>query len=87
MSTTQALIATYGPLMTIGDLATLLRRSPEGLRFTMRGRSDLARKLADARVRVGRRIHFHTDSIAALIDVGASTDAAPEAAAAGRKHG
>lgn len=36
------LTRTHGPLLSTGDLARLLGRTEQGLRFTARGNSDLA---------------------------------------------
>lgn len=70
MPTIERLIERHGPLMTIGAVAEILSRSPEGLRFTMRGVSPLARALRAARVKIGRRILFRTAAVAELIDRG-----------------
>lgn len=69
------LVARYGPLMTIEEVAELLRRSPKSLAtsLTMQSRRDdpwLA-QLRGAKVRIGRRRLFRADLVAALIDQGA----------------
>lgn len=68
MSIEEILIAKYGPLMTLAQLATTLERSIEGLRFGLRSDNDFSRKVNAARVRLGRRIYFHTVKIAAALD-------------------
>lgn len=68
MSTEDVLIRTYGPLMTMSQVAHLLDRSQEGLRLTVRGNSDLGLRLMAARVKIGRRVHFRAKAIADLID-------------------
>lgn len=68
MSTAEILIAKYGPLMTLAQLAATLERSIEGLRFGLRSESDFSRKINAARVRFGRRVYFHTVKIAAVLD-------------------
>lgn len=66
--TTELLIEKYGPLLTLSELAEILDRSREGLRLTLRGDSELARKLGAARMKIGRRVHFKTAVVAAVID-------------------
>jgi len=75
MPTVDRLIERHGPLMTIGAVAEILSRSPEGLRFTMRGASPLAQALRAARVRIGRRVLFRTAGVAELIDRGTESSA------------
>jgi len=67
------------PLLSTSELARLLGRSEEGLRFTARQPSELGEKLRAARVRIGRRVHYRTAQIAELFETGAA--AAPRAAA------
>lgn len=68
MSTEQVLIERYGPLLTLVQVAELLDRSPEGLRITIRGSNALGRQLMAARVKIGRRVHFKAQAIAAMVD-------------------
>jgi hypothetical protein len=68
MSTEQLLVERYGPLLTLLQVAELLDRSPEGLRITIRGSNALGRQLSQARVKIGRRVHFKVGEIAALVD-------------------
>ncbi len=67
-TTKEILVREYGVLMDMPALAKVLGRSIEGLRLTMRGNSDLAKKLQAARRKIGRRIHFRTVDVAILID-------------------
>lgn len=62
------LVEKYGPLLTLSELADVLDRSPDGLRMTLRGQSDLARQLEPARLKIGRRVHFRTAVVASVID-------------------
>jgi hypothetical protein len=57
----------YGALMTLTDLALMLDRSYDGLRTSLRRRSELYDAINDARVRMGRRVYFSTAKIAAII--------------------
>ena len=50
----------FGPLMSMAQVASLLDRSPDGVRVAMYSDSDLSRKLKPAVVRVGRRVYFRT---------------------------
>lgn len=68
MSTEEVLIRTYGPLLTMSQVAQLLDRSAEGLRLTIRGSSPLGGRLRTARVKIGRRVHFRVKAIADLVD-------------------
>ena len=66
--TAKFLIEKYGPLLTLAQLAQILDRSQEGLRLTLRSASPLARQLNGARLKIGRRVHFRTASVATIID-------------------
>ncbi len=68
MTTVEHLINTYGPLLTLSEVASLFDRSPEGLRITIRGDNPLGRQLLSARIKIGRRVHFKTTVIAKLVD-------------------
>ena len=69
MTTAEILIAKFGPLLTLAQLAaTLGGRSPEGLRYCLRLDTDFARKINAARVRLGRRVYFNTVKIASVLD-------------------
>ncbi len=69
MSTSEILIAQYGPLLTLAQLAKVLDRSAEGLRVSLRYESEFARKVNTARVRLGRRVYFSSVKIAAAIGI------------------
>ncbi|MDR3727431.1 MAG: hypothetical protein P4K86_10355 [Terracidiphilus sp.] len=68
LSTAEILIAKYGPLMTLAQLAATLERSIEGLRFGLRSDNDFSNRVNAARVRLGRRVYFHTVKIASVLD-------------------
>ena len=72
MTIESTLLALYGPIVSTENLARLLGRSQDGLRFTARGNSELAEKLRAARVRIGRRVHYRTSQIAELLESGAA---------------
>lgn len=49
--------------MSILDIATLLGRSPDGVRVSLYSDTDISRKLKPAMVRIGRRVYFRTMQI------------------------
>lgn len=61
-------------LITLPELASLLRRSIAGLRQTKQGSSELAHLLREAEVKIGRRVYYKVNNIAALMSTGASGD-------------
>jgi hypothetical protein len=59
----------HGVLLSVEVLAGVMDRSPDGLRLSLAAnRSPWARRINAAKVRIGRRVHFRTELIAALID-------------------
>ena len=70
MSTEQLLLEKFegSPLLSIEQVALILHRSKDGLRITLSGNSDLAKKLNSTRLKIGRRVYFKTEEIARLID-------------------
>jgi len=67
-STHDFLILRYGPLLSLSQLAELLHRSADGLRLSLRGDGELARKFGPARKKIGRRVYFRTVVVAPLLD-------------------
>jgi hypothetical protein len=49
-------------------LATLLARTPAGLRATIHSNTSFGQSLRDARVKLGRRVYFRRDLIDRLIE-------------------
>jgi hypothetical protein len=70
MTTEELILSSYGgsPLLSLGQVAEILHRSPEGLRITLSGDNEIARKLKPARIKIGRRVYFRIGSIAQFID-------------------
>ena len=68
MSITNQLIERYGMLMTIEELAELIRRTPNSLRVSLSTNTELARHLSHAKVRLGRRVLFQTHLIAKVLE-------------------
>ncbi|MGH8073128.1 MAG: DNA-binding protein [Lysobacter sp.] len=56
------------PLLSLVELATVLKRTPAGLRFTLGSDNELARRLLPAKKRVGRRVFFRVHDIARFLD-------------------
>ena len=67
MTIEETLITKYGPLMTVVALATMLDRSPEGLRMCLRGGSAWARNINATKIQIGRRLYFRTTEIARIL--------------------
>jgi hypothetical protein len=64
----EALTQTYGPLLTVSQLARVLDRSAEGLRIGLRTDSDWTRRVNSTKIKLGRRIYFKTSGIAQILD-------------------
>ncbi|CAG9194769.1 MULTISPECIES: helix-turn-helix domain-containing protein [Burkholderia] len=68
-TTLETLSNRYSVLLTLEQLAQILDRSPSGLRYSLStSRSDWVRHINAAKVHIGRRVYFHTEAIARLID-------------------
>lgn len=69
MTTEEVLLQRFGsPLLTIQQVAEVLDRSPEGLRISLAGEGDVARRLRPSRVKIGRRVYWRTIGVAQMID-------------------
>jgi hypothetical protein len=68
MDTERSLIDRYGPLLTLTDVAEILRRSPDGLRVSLARKNDVSDKLNSAKKKIGRRVYFRVSAVAELID-------------------
>ena len=68
MGTEEFLLKNYGALLTISSLATVLSRSREGLRLSLRRDSEWTRQINAARVKIGKRIYFRTGEISLVLD-------------------
>ena len=68
-STEQLLIEQFNsPLLSLAQVAQILNRSPQGLRITLSGDNEIARKLGPARKRIGKRVLFRVSDLAQFID-------------------
>lgn len=74
MTTGEYLLGRFGPLMSIVDVATLLGRSPDGVRVALYTDTDFSRKLKPAMLRVGRRVYFRTLQVTEALDLDQPTD-------------
>lgn len=68
MSTEIFLLEKYGPLLSLGQLASLLNRSADGLRLSLRQNGELSQKFNPARKKIGRRVYFRSALIAQVLD-------------------
>jgi hypothetical protein len=68
MTTEEQLLERYGPLLSLVELSTVLKRSPDGLRIALRSQTEFATKWNAARRKVGRRVYFRATDVAGLID-------------------
>lgn len=67
-ATEEQLIERYGILLSLEDLADVLKRSKDGLRIALRGDSEFARAWCSAKKKIGRRVYFRASDVARLID-------------------
>lgn len=67
MAIEEMLLDRYGPLLSINQLASVLDRSPEGLRISLRTPSDWSAKINASRLKIGRRVYFRTPQLAQLL--------------------
>ena len=64
MTIEDTLLQRFGPLLSIAQLATVLDRSPDGLRISLRTTNEWAQHINKARLKIGRRVYFRTSQIA-----------------------
>ncbi|TKR54349.1 DNA-binding protein [Allopusillimonas ginsengisoli] len=68
MTTEVQLIERYGILLSLDDLAEVLKRSRDGLRIALHGNSEFARTWYPAKKKIGRRVYFRASDVARLND-------------------
>jgi hypothetical protein len=68
MNIEQSLIDNYGYLLTLSDVAKVLKRSPDGLRVSLGRENEVSRKLNPAKKKIGRRVYFRVSAVAELIE-------------------
>ncbi len=69
MTIEETLLGSYGPLLSISQLAEVLDRSPEGLRISLRSSSnDWSKQINAARKKIGRRVYFKTSEVAHFLE-------------------
>lgn len=51
-------------LLTLEEVAKVLRRKPGGLRMTLAGDNEVSRKLRPAKLKIGRRVLFRAKAVA-----------------------
>jgi len=69
INTETYLIAKFGTLMRLVDLAELLGRSVDGLRVSLYSDTELSRKLKPTMIRIGRRIYFRTQQVTLALEL------------------
>ncbi len=65
----KSLLKHYGPLMNLADLVSMLDRSPDGLRVTLRSSGEWVETINAARLQLGRRVYFRTAEIAEVLGI------------------
>lgn len=70
MTSTEEIILSQfnSPLLSLKQVAKILDRSPQGLRITLSGDNEIARRLNPAKRRFGRRVLFTVVDLANFID-------------------
>ena len=70
MTTTEDILLSQfnTPLLSLKQVAQILDRSPQGLRTTLSGDNEIARRLNPAKRRFGRRVLFAVVDLANFID-------------------
>ncbi len=58
----------YGPLLTLVEVAKILKKSPEALRVALNRENEVSEKLNPAKKRIGRRVYFRVAAVAELIE-------------------
>lgn len=64
----EQLLSKFGPLLTLKQLAEVLHRSPQGLTFTLSRDSDFAQQINSTKLRLGRRVYFRSNLLAAVLE-------------------
>ncbi|AOW14540.1 plasmid-related protein [Hydrogenophaga crassostreae] len=67
MTIEETLLQRYGPLLSISQLATVLDRSADGLRISLRSSNEWSCRLNTSRLKIGRRVYFRTSEVAELL--------------------
>lgn len=62
------LLEKFGPLLSLEQLASLLHRSADGLRLSLRQEGELSNKFNPARKKIGRRVYFRSALVAPVLD-------------------
>ena len=58
MTIEDTLLQRFGPLLSMAQFATVLDRSPDGLRISLRATNEWAQRINKARLKIGRRVYF-----------------------------
>lgn len=74
MTIEDTLLQRFGPLLSVAQLASVLDRSPDGLRISLRATSEWATEINKARLKIGRRVYFRTSQVAELLSDKSTND-------------
>jgi len=69
MTAEETLIQQYGPLLSVNQLTSILDRSSDGLRITLRSSGEWVSKINAACLRPGRRLYFRMVAVAAVLGI------------------
>lgn len=72
MTTEEYLLERFGPLMHISDIAELLGRTVNGIRWTLYSDTETSRLLKPTMVRIGRKVYFRTLQVSTALQLDAS---------------
>jgi len=74
MNISDILLERYGPLLTLEQLATVLDRSPSGLRWSIHNQASM-QDIKRTRVQIGKRVYFRSGEIAEILENKPATEA------------
>ncbi len=74
MGIEENLLERFGPLLSLPQLATILDRSPDGLRISLRTQNPWTLPINRARLKIGRRVYFRTSQIAEVLSADSFED-------------
>lgn len=66
MTMEEIMVDKYGPLLNMTQMASLLDRSVDGLRISLRSKNSWTDRINATKLRIGRRVYFRTTEVAAL---------------------
>ncbi len=67
-TTLKYLLETFGPRVANDELAEVLKRSPNGLRVSLRSDSPFYNAVNATKVRYGRHVYYRSEELAKVLD-------------------